>query len=85
MKTWIATSLMLSLVAGLGSPAVAESDQKQNPRPSRYTSIKSTGYRTATRTTPAWYPHDSRALPFGSSLWWRQKEAESGGSNATRR
>jgi hypothetical protein len=30
---------------------------------------------------PAWYPHDSNALPFGSKIWWEQKERESGGGD----
>jgi hypothetical protein len=31
--------------------------------------------------TPAWYPHDSNALPFGSKIWWEQKEREGGGGD----
>ena len=77
MRTFIATSLMLSFVAASASAAFAESDQKQNPRP-RYISIKSPGYRTVIGIAPEWYPHDSRALPFGSQLWWRQMEADGG-------
>ena len=26
-----------------------------------------------------WYPHDSNELPFGSALWWQQKDIERGG------
>jgi hypothetical protein len=26
-----------------------------------------------------WYPHDSNELPFGSALWWQQKDLERGG------
>ena len=29
---------------------------------------------------PAWYPHDSSVLPFGSKLWWDQKAREGGGT-----
>jgi hypothetical protein len=25
-----------------------------------------------------WYPHDSNKLPFGSALWWQQKNLERG-------
>jgi hypothetical protein len=28
-----------------------------------------------------WYPHDSNELPFGSALWWQQKNFERGGGN----
>jgi hypothetical protein len=31
-----------------------------------------------------WYPHDSDELPFGSTLWWQQKELERGGGGSGR-
>jgi hypothetical protein len=43
----------------------------------------SSGVRDDNRSTSAvsgWYPHDTKELPFGSALWWQQKEAERGGS-----
>ena len=36
--------------------------------------------RSRSDLEPAWYPHDSSALPFGSKLWWDQKNREGGGS-----
>jgi hypothetical protein len=33
-----------------------------------------------TNDVSGWYPHDSNQLPFGSALWWQQKDAERGGA-----
>ena len=82
MKAILATLLALSLVAGLAEQASAATDRKHKRKTHSY---RQAGAKTvperAAKTEPDWYPHDSSVLPFGSQLWWRQKERESGGSN----
>jgi hypothetical protein len=36
--------------------------------------------KRSTSAVSGWYPHDSKELPFGSALWWQQKDAERGGT-----
>jgi hypothetical protein len=81
MKAMLAALLTLSLVAGLAgqASAAAQRKHKQKAYSYRQAAPKSVSSRAA-ETEPSWYPHDSRLLPFGSQLWWRQMEREKGGS-----
>lgn len=81
MKTFLATCIALSFFAGTAAQASTALSRKHKHYASRYAGVKSYAYRAANHETPSWYPHDSSVLPFGTQLWWRQKEAESGGSH----
>ena len=84
MKAMLATFLALSFLAGLAVDAGAATNRKHNNK------YKAHAHRqtypkgipnNGNGPEPAWYPHDSSALPFGSQLWWRQKEREGGGGS----
>jgi hypothetical protein len=46
----------------------------------RATELKAHRDNNRFNSIPEWYPHDSSQLPFGSQLWWRQREREGGGN-----
>jgi hypothetical protein len=84
MKAVLATCVALSLVASLAGEASAAAKRKQKHYSNRDVSTKTYGYRAGSgsydsNATPAWYPHDSSQLPFGSKMWWEQKGRETGG------
>ena len=85
MKPILAMCLTLSLIAGLAGQASAETNRKHKSKARNYDySIRQARAKSVPSNpnlTPEWYPHDSSVLPFGSQLWWRQKEREGGGTS----
>lgn len=71
----------LALTVGWTVPGEAASYRKHKKHYARNGATAAYAARRDDGTTPDWHPHDSKALPFGSRLWWQQKERESGGSS----
>ena len=84
MKAILATFIALSFLAGLADDASAATNRKHKSKYKAYANRQAytKGFPNGGNgPEPDWYPHDSNALPFGSQLWWRQKERESGGGS----
>ena len=86
MKAVFAVGLALALCVGAAGSADAAAARKHKKK--HWTGQSSpSAYRSRQRSEPYnsnaasdWHPHDSSQLPFGSKLWWQQKERESGGT-----
>lgn len=88
MRRVVAACAALSLAVVWSGEADAASARKHKKKQYSARQSTSAGYadragseRYRTNVTPDWYPRDSSQLPFGSKLWWEQKERESGGGN----
>ena len=84
MRAAIATCVALSFVASWAGEADAAPNRKAKHYANRHIGTKTYGYRANSgsydpNASPAWYPHDSSQLPFGSKIWWEQKGRETGG------
>jgi hypothetical protein len=86
MKSLLALCVTLAFAgagfAGHADAAAARKHKKQlSARHHKTTdySPRTEGERYRSDLTPDWYPHDSSVLPFGSRLWWQQREREGGG------
>ena len=74
VKKQIAVLVALLFVATPLSQAGAKLYKRHAQRHSSPYIVDKPGYRQ----TEGWYPHDTNKLPFGSAIWWQQKEREGG-------
>lgn len=83
MKILLAACIAASLVAGLADQASAATYGRKHMRSSGHVhgAYEYRIYARDPNARPTWSPHDLRLLPFGSKLWWEQREREFGGGH----
>jgi hypothetical protein len=82
--TFAPCAVLAAAIAVAGTVQAAESFKHKGKHKRGYARAAPEAPRDGERyqpgLEPAWYPHDSSVLPFGSKLWWDQKAREGGGT-----